>query len=185
MPQPLATGFLSRFWFGVAFGVLNGFVVFRWALFQPDEAAFEGITVGILLAGSLTLVRLRRHVPALALALSYAAFRLAFAPSGRLSAALAGLLIGLGVFLVAVIYDELARYGLRFGKFLIVGPLLGGVFLAVAPISQFDNMTLFNAAYPLVFQTALGIIIGEGVGMGVEVAELISWLVERRTRGTG
>ena len=185
MPQPLATGFLSRFWFGVAFGVLNGFVVFRWALFQPDQASFEGITVGVLLAGSLTLVRLRRHGPALALALAYGAFRLAFAPYGRLSAGLAGLLIGLGVFLVAVVYDELARNGLRFGKFLIVGPLLGGVFLAVAPISQFDSMTLFNAVSPLIFQAALGIIIGEGVGLGVEVAELFSWLVERRSRRTG
>jgi len=185
VPQPLATGFLSRFWFGVAFGVLNGFVVFRWSLFQPDQASFECITVGVLLAGSLSLVRMRRHGQALALALAYGAFRLSFAPTGRFLAGLAGLLIGLGVFLVAVIYDELARTGLRFGKFLIVGPLLGGAFLAVAPISQFDHLTLFNAIYPLIFQGALGIVIGEGVGFGVEIAELASWIVERRAHRSG
>jgi hypothetical protein len=185
VPQPLATGFLSRFWFGLAFGVLNGFVVFRWSVFRPDEDAFECLVAGALLAGAVSLVRLRRHSQALALGLVYGAFRLAFAPDGRLSAGLAGLLIGLGAFLVAVVYDDLARYGLRFGKFLIVGPLLGGAFLAVAPLSQLDQLTVYNAVHPLLYQGALGIVVGEGVGLGVELVELLSWFVERRARRTG
>lgn len=162
--------------------MLNGFVVFRRNIFRPDQPAFDCLTVGALLAGMLTLIRLSRHGQALALVAVYGAFR-SLAPYGRWTHAISGLLLGLGVFLAAVIYDELAKYGLRFGKFLIVGPLVGGAYLAVAPITELRDMTVFNAVYLLLFQLALGIVIGEGVGLGVELVELLSGRATRRSSG--
>ena len=44
-------------------------------------------------------------------------------------------------------------------------------------------MTVFNAVYLLLFQLALGIVIGEGVGLGVELAELFCRQGNRRPSG--
>ena len=185
MPQRIATGFLARFWSGTTLGALNGFIVFRWNIFRPDQSAFDCLVGGAVMAGILSVVRLSAHGHAIALALTYGAFRMVQSPGARWSAGISGLLLGLGGFLVAVIYDELARYGLRFGKFLIVGPLLGGIYLAVAPISELGNMTMFNAVHPLILQLALGIVIGEGVALGVELAELVFHFTSRRSESGG
>lgn len=168
---------------GAAFGLLNGFLIFRWGIFQPGQPAFDCVTVGTMLAAMLMLVRASLRASAAALAISYGVLSLFFALYDRWIAGISGLLLALGVLLVAVIYDELARYGLRFGKFLIVGPLLGGVYLALAPVTELRDMTMFNAVRPMLFQLALGVVIGEGVGLGVELAELLPWATARRASG--
>jgi len=162
---------MARFWSGIAGGVLVGLAVFRGYVFRPDHPAFECVTVGALVAGVLTLVRQSHRGQALALVLAYTGLRFAFTPVVRLSAAVSGLLLGLGVLVVGLIFDLLARGGWRFGKFLLVGPLVGGVFLALAPITEMQELNVLNAANLMMFRLALGMLIGEGVALGVELAE--------------
>ena len=173
MSPSLVSGLLFRFWLGAAGGLVLGYLAFQQSIFRPDHPAFACVTVGMLTAGMLALVRLGLNAQALALALAYGAFLSSMSPATRWVSGAAGLLLGLGVFVVAVIFDELARIGFRFGKFLVVGPLLGGVFLAVAPLAEFHDLLLFDAVRPLLIQLLLGIIIGDGVGLGVELAELL------------
>ncbi len=73
---------------------------------------------------------------------------------------------------MALIYHLLARGGWRFGKFLLVGPLVGGVYLALAPLSELGEMNVFNAARLMTLRLALGTLIGAGVSIAVELAEL-------------
>ena len=164
-------------------GVLLGLAVFRGRVFWPGHPAFEFITVGALVAAILTLVRQSREAQAFAVVLAFSGIRFAFSPGTRFGAAVSGLLLGLGLYLVALIYDLLARAGWRFGKFLLIGPLVGGVFLAAAPISEADRMNVMNAASVLMFRLALGLLIGEGVAAGVELAELPLGARRWKTRG--
>lgn len=170
---------MARFWSGIAGGVLVGIAVFRGFVFQPGHPAFECLTVGALVAGVLTLVRQPRRGQAFLLVLAYTGIRFAFTPVVRLSAAVAGLSLGLGLFVVGLIFDQLARGGWRFGKFLLVGPLVGGVFLALAPITEMQELNVLNAANLMMFRLALGMLIGEGVALGVELAE---WWLGRSAR---
>jgi hypothetical protein len=112
---------------------------------------------------------------ALVLALAYGALQAGIATEIRWAAGLAGALFGLGMLVVAEIYDELARSGFRFGKFLVVGPLLGGVALAVAPIGHYEDLIVFDSLRPLLLQLFMGVVVGDGVGLGIELAELIPW----------
>jgi hypothetical protein len=170
------TEVISRFLAGLAGGLVIGLAVFRGHVFQPGNPAFECLTIGALLAGILALARQSRRGQALALALSFAGLRFVLSPVVQLSDALSGLLLGLGLWVVALIFDLLARGGWRFGKFLLVGPLAGGVFLALAPITELQQLNVLNASSVLMFRLALGMLIGEGVALGVELADLsLAW----------
>ena len=165
----------------MAGGVLLGSVIFGQAVFRPDHPAFECVTVGALAAGMLTLVRSAHRSQAVALALVYSGLRIALAPMLHWSSAVSGMLLVLGILGVAQLYDLLARSGLRFGKFFIVGPLVGGVYLALAPITELESMNVLNAGSLLMLRLGLGILIGEGVALGVELAELAGWKLRPRT----
>jgi hypothetical protein len=178
----LVTEATARFGAGLAGGVLIGLAVFRGAVFRPEHPAFECVTVGALAAGILALVRQARPGQAFALVVAFCGLRFALTPVVRLGAAVTGLLLGLGLFVVALIFDQLARDGWRFGKFLLVGPLVGGVFLALAPITELDEMNVLNAATLIMFRLALGMLIGEGVALGVELAD---WPLARAARAHG
>jgi hypothetical protein len=163
---------MARFSAGIAGGVAVGLGVFRGAALDPRHPAFECLSVGALVSGMLTVARLGHRGQALVLALAFAGVRCAMTPGGRLQAAVAGLGLGLGLTLVALVFEGLARAGWRFGKFLIVGPLVGGVFLALAPLTEAAAMNVYNAGGLLLLRLALGVLIGEGVALGVELAEL-------------
>jgi hypothetical protein len=170
---------MLRFWLGFGASVLVGFAVFRGQVFHPQHPAFECVTIGALTAGILTLVRLSFPGPAFALLLAFGGLRFALTPVVRVGSAVEGLVLGLGLFVVALIFDLLARGGWRFGKFLLVGPLVGGVFLALAPLTELQEMHVLNAARLMLFRLALGMLIGESVALGIELAELLRATTER------
>ena len=94
-------------------------------------------------------------------------------PEGWLPASLSllrtGILAG-GVLLVAILYDLLAQEGYRFGKFLAVGPLLAGVYLAATAVAA---ATIAGpATRSLWLNLLLGVVIGDAVGLGLEISEL-------------
>ena len=82
--------------------------------------------------------------------------------------------------MVALIFDRLAERNYRFGKFLLVGPLLGGVYLAATPVAGLGAHGPQAVLRSLLLNTLLGIVIGDGVGLGVELADLLPGL-RRRT----
>ena len=51
--------------------------------------------------------------------------------------------------------------------------LLGGVLLAIGPIVGYHDLIAFDAVRPLLLQTFLGVVVGDGVGLGIELGELI------------
>lgn len=164
---------LVRFWLGTVGALAGGYAAFRGALFQPDHPAFDSLAVGMLAAGVITLVRLSLRGQAVLLAVAYGVLQLGVTDHRRWAAGLGGVLLGLGLIVVGEIYHELALHGFRFGKFLLVGPLLGGLLLALAPIVEFDSLIAFDAVRPLLLQLFVGVVVGDGLGLGLELAELI------------
>lgn len=167
---------LARFWLGTFTGVAGGLLVFGRAAVDPTQTAFYCVSVGTVFAGVLALVRCLRVGQAIALVLFFSVMQRMIA--GWFAAATA-VVIGIGAVLVAVIFDMLARKGIHFGKFLIAGPLLGGVFLAAAPIAEFNTLTSTDAVRTLLFYGYIGVLIGDGVGLGVEVADLAARAIDR------
>jgi hypothetical protein len=169
----LLLGILARFWLGAAGAVAAGWLAFRDALFEPGGLQFQGLTIGALAAGVVTLVRVRHPGTAMAVATAYAVLTGALAPVPGLRTGIAALLVGGGIVLSALVFHEVSRAGFRFGKFLVLGSLVGGVCVAVAPVAEFSGLALTHAAGRVVAWGVLGIVVGNGVGVGIEIAELL------------
>jgi hypothetical protein len=166
------TPILLRFWLGALGGFGAGLIAFRLSVFDPGHVAFHVLTLGALTAGVLALMRSGAPGQAAALAAAFALFRFGLVERvGWLSAA-SGIVIGVGVLLVAWIFDLLAPR-LRFGKFLILGPLLGGLLLAVTPLMEFQRLMPLASTTALLQYAFLGVVLGDGVGLGVEIADLL------------
>lgn len=165
---------LIRFGAGFAGSVLLGLAVFGGAVFRPAYPAFECVPLGALVAATLALVRTSFRGQAIVLMFGFGGLNLALTADPAWSTVASGILLVPGLFGVALIYDLLSRSGMRFGKFLLVGPLVGGVFLALAPITELDSMNVSNAASVITLRFALGVVIGEGATLGVELAEMFT-----------
>jgi len=164
--------FLVRFLIGLAGALAAGALVFRGQAFAPGGLPFQCVTVGALTAALLALVRVSRHGAALLLVAAFGLARYGFAESLGWLPGSSGFLLAAGIYLVAVIFDLLARGGLALGKFLIVGPLIGGIYLALTPITDFHTLTSDDVTRTLMLRFLVGMILGDGAGLGVELADL-------------
>lgn len=169
---------ILRFWAGTLGGILAGYLAFGIQVFRPGGSPFQSVTVGALMAAILALVRSRRSTEGLAVVIAFALLQLGANWNAGwprfLIATISSLFIAAGIFLIAVVFDHLARHGIRFFKFLVAGPLLGGIYLAVTPLSGWGALTGENALRNLLGNAWLGIVIGDGVGLGVELLELLA-----------
>ena len=172
VPRALAP-VLLRFGLGSGLGLTIGYLVFRAALWDRGAPPFECVTTGALTAGVLALLRSDRLRQAGALAVAFGLLRLGFAQSEGWTFAVAGALQVGGVFLVALIFDLLARRGILFGKFLVLGPLLAGVYLSTTPLAFFFRISGAEMLPTMMRFVFLGLLIGDSVGFGVEVADLL------------
>ncbi len=164
----LAAGTLGAF--------LAGLIAFRQQIFDVSSPAFQCIPMGVLGAAVLALVRTSRPVPAIRLVGAFALLQFGLAwSSGPLSALIMvawSVVVGLGMWLVASIFDQLARLNVRLGKFLIVGPLLGGIYFAATPLASLAGGQGQGLMKALWWNGFLGIVIGDGVAAAVEIVEL-------------
>ena len=172
MARTGAKSFLVRFLIGLAGALAAGAVVFRWQILEPGTLPFQCITVGALTAAMLALVRVSRHGAAWLLVAAYGLAGYGFAGALGWLPGTAGFLLAAGIYLVAVIFDLLARGGLVLGKFLIVGPLIGGLYLALTPVTDFHTLTSDDVMRTLMLRFLVGMILGDGAGLGVELADL-------------
>jgi hypothetical protein len=179
--HPVLRGFLLRFWFGMAGSLMAGLLIFRSTIVMPGYPAFQCITVGALTAAVLSLVRINCHGQAVVVMIAFGLLRLGLIGSRGWLIAISGLLLAAGIYLSSIIFDLLGRRGMVFGKFLILGPLVGGLYLALTPMIEFGALTRNGVMYILMEHVLLGVVIGDGVGLGVEVAELLG-MAQRKSR---
>lgn len=163
---------LVRFGLGLAAGLATGFLVFGASVLNPGSTQFQVVSVGAFCAAVLALMRCGRLGPALVLAVAWGLFKLGLVQSAGWAAAASGIVMGCGVFVSALIFDLIARRGIFFGKFLILGPLLAGVFLAYVPLARFHDLTQAAALQIVMQYVFIGLVVGNGVGLGIEVADL-------------
>lgn len=165
---------------GIAGALGAGALVFRGAVFDPAMPAFLFVTVGVLCAAVLAAVRISWHGLALVFIVVFGLGRYGLTQSGGWLFGLSGFLLGGGIYLVVLVFDLLGRRGLVMGKFLIMGPMLGGLFVALTPMVEFHTLTSNGASRMLMLQALIGVLIGDGVGLGVELVELPSARAARR-----
>jgi hypothetical protein len=182
-PRPSFSTIVWRFLLGVAGGLAAGWFVFGAAVFRTGDRAFHCLSVGALLAGIITLLRASRPGQAVGLALGFGLVQLGLADAFGWTRAMAGVCLTAGALLVAWIFDLLARHGVMIGKFLIAGPLLGGVYLAIAPLAEFHSLAGSRAFDTLAMYCFVGIIVGDGVGLGAEIAELLGLVAGKARAG--
>lgn len=169
-------GVLLRFLAGTAGSILLGMVVFRMQVFQFQSPESQCVRMGALASGVIALFRANRPTWAVIVLGSFGLFQLgstwSLGPSRSLTMVGWSLFIGLGFCIVAVVFDQLARMNLRFGKFLVAGPLVGGIYLAATPLASLAAGRPMAAMDALLTGAFLGIIIGDGAGLGIELVEL-------------
>ena len=170
-------GALLRFVAGCSASLLAGAFLFHARIFEPDSAWFQCLTVGALLAGVLALTRIGRPGQALLLAISYTLVQIGYAWTQgwrrALAETVASAVVAAGAVVVAQIFDLLDRDGYRFGKFALLGPLLAGVFLASATLTLVGLSPADDVFGLLVRQVFVGLVVGDSVGLGVELVELV------------
>jgi len=175
---PSGLSILLRFWVGTAGSIVAGLLAFGLLIFDPSRPTVQCITVGLLVSGVLTTVRLGAYPAALGLVAVFSLVRLGTANTVgwgyAVHSAFAALLLGLGVILIAIVYDALARNGLRFGKFFLVGPLLSLLLVGLAPLAHFHTMDFADPTSTWMFDAYLGLLIGDGAGFGVELVEYLT-----------
>ena len=111
---------------------------------------------------------------ALGVAAACALARLGFVQSEGWAAPLAGASLVAGALVTSVLFDALARYGIRFGKFLVLGPLLAGLYVALTPLAEMRRLDGTEQQVTLLRWAFLGVLIGDSAGLGVEVADLLA-----------
>ncbi len=170
-------GALLRFALGTAASVLAGVALFRWGSFEPALPWFQCVTVGALLAAVLSVVRIQRHAQAASLVTAFVLVHLGYAWSlgwrRAVLECLSAAVVGGGAFVTSLIFDGLAKEGYRFGKFALLGPLVAGVFLSAAAVRLVGADAGEDALGSLVRFAFVGLIVGDAVGIGVELVELI------------
>jgi len=171
---------LLRFWLGLLGAVAGGLIVYRVEIFDPLSPAFKTLTLGSTLAGLLALWRSAARGHAGALAAGYALFSLGFVNAYGWLTAFSGTAVGIGLLATTLIFDALAAR-IPFGKFLFVGPLVGGLLFAVTPMMEFRDLVPLGSLDALVAYGQLGWILGTGVALGVEVSD---WILRPRSEGS-
>lgn len=175
---------------GFAGSVLAGYVTFdvagvggargggfRETIFDPGRLASQCVSVGLIAALVFALVRAGRASACLAVAVAWSALMLgqAIGAGGGVSLVVRpfwALALAAGLFLAALVFDALAGEGFRAGKFLITAPLVAGFYLAAAPAVLADVGSGSGLFRELMMFALIGLVIGNGTGFGVEVAEM-------------
>jgi len=170
------TAVLLRFWLGLIAGTAAGLLAYRNEVFDPLSPAFKILTIGSTFAGLLALWRSAARGHAVALAAGYALFCLGFVNAYGWLSALSGSAIAAGLVAITIIFDRLAGR-IPLGKFILIGPLVGGLLFAVTPMMEFRHLVPLGTLDAMTGYGRLGLILGGGVAFGVEVSD---WVLRPR-----
>lgn len=181
-------GAALRFGVGALLSVLVGLALFRLDTFEPGEPWFQCVTGGALLAGLLTLVRISRAPQAVSLTLAFILVHVGYAWTLGVGRAIVETLwsiaLGGGLLVSALVFHNLAEKGYRFGKFALLGPLVAGVYLA-STLLILLRPELGDPMATLVRHVFVGLVIGDAVGLGIELVELFPSFATETSRFAG
>ncbi len=167
---------LVMFTAAMAGAVAGGWVAFRSGIFQPELQSFQVFTTGALMAGILTLTRIGRAAAAVVLGVGWILYQFGGVMNDgffrMVSHTIWSVTLVTGIFIITLIWEFLAQRGFRLGKALLVGPLLGGVYVAAVPVTLLHGVSSSGALRSMLLTLFLGIVIGDGVGIGVEIVEV-------------
>jgi hypothetical protein len=171
---------------GAAGAALAGALAFGKAVAVPGHPPFQAINAGLLVAGVIASVRASKPGAGLALVSGWTALHLGATLEAGWPAVVASpfacLGMGFAAFLAAAVFDDLARRGYVFGKFLIAGPMLAGFWIALTPSFLLGRDSHERLLAEILRNAFLGLVIGDGAGFGVEAAE---WSLARLRRTAG
>lgn len=178
-------GLLARFWAGVAAAFVLGLIAFRGLMFDPRLPYSQVVSIGALLAALLALRRGGAPGAAAVVAAGFAVWQgwtATAAGSPRAFGQVAFFVVlSAGCLAVAFLFHELHERGFRLGKFLLTGPALAGVYFAATPALTLGVGDV-DVLRDLLANLFLGIVIGDGVGLGVELTDLAIDAREARRR---
>jgi len=183
-----AAAFAARF--AAAFAAVICTMALLWRILPGDlPSPTSFLAAGALASGMFAFVRGGQIVQAAALGAGAVSFHLAGlwyqGPVRALAAAAGNLVEAGGIAAAAVVFHLLAERGVRLGKALLTGPMVGLAFAAAAPAGQVGFPSGDGALRPLVVGGVIGLIVGEAVSLGLEVGEAgARWLATwgRRAR---
>jgi hypothetical protein len=176
--------------FGLAGSALAGFLAFdvagvagvqpgglRGFMLDPTRPAFQCLSVGLVAALILALVRTGRASTCLAIAVSWSALVLGQSIGsgggiGLIARPFWALAMAAGLFLAALLFDALAREGHRIGKFLVTAPFVSGFYVAAAP-AVLAGGSATDVGREILMFALLGLLVGNGTALGVEAAEFL------------
>ena len=168
---------LVRFWVGMAGGVGLGLIAFRSAIFDARLPYSQVVTVGSMLAAVLALRRGGSTGAATFVAVGFTGWQFwSVLPQPwdrRVSHVLFAAVLAAGTLLLAALYQVLHERGVRVGKFLVLGPALAGVYLAATPALTLWSVSTASVTRDLIGNMFLGVVIGDGIGFGIEMIDLI------------
>lgn len=148
----------------------------RISVLDPGRPGFQCITTGLLFAAILAFVRVGKPAVCLLLGVAAAAMQVGvFLSSGFprvVTRPLWMAIVAATLILAALVYDALAKSGHRFGKFLVVGPIVAGVYFFATPLLLLGGSAREPYLAELLLNGLLGLILGDGAALGVELAEL-------------
>jgi len=176
---------LAMFAAAMAGSLAGGWVAFRAGIFRPELPSFQVFTIGALMAGILTLTRIGRVSAAAVLGVGWILYQFGEVMDDGLfrivSHTIWSVTMVTGIFIITLIWEFLARRGFRLGKALLAGPLLGGVYVAAIPVTLLEGVSSGSALRSMLLTLFLGIVIGDGVGIGVEIVEVGGNLKQQST----
>lgn len=183
-----AAAFAARF--AAGFAAVLCFTGVLWAFLPASLSSPRScLASGALAAGMFAFVRGRQPVQALALGAAAVSFHMAAlwhqGALRALTATAANLVETGGIATAALVFHLLAERGVRFGKFLLSGPMVAIAFAAAGPASMLGAPTGDAPLRPLLEGGLIGLIVGDAVGVGLETGELGAALVRGRTKGEG
>lgn len=173
---PALPQLLVRTAIGAACSIALGYLVYGTDALDSQLPHFQVVTVGILMAAVVALWEGGAPRTSVLLVAAFAAQQV-WTTVGQgwnktLALGLWCVIVGLGLVHIGLIWTLLDRRGLRFGKGLIAGPLLAGVFFAATPAAALAAVSPAHAIRTLVGNLLLGVVIGDGVGLGIEIVDL-------------
>ncbi len=156
-----------------------GWFLFHGRMLTPERLEFQVITIGLLAAWIVSLVRVERVGWGVMTVVAFTVYQWAsYSPIDTKRAIVqtaAAFFVATGLLLAGIVFDRLGKMGLPVGKFLVLGPLVGGMLLAVTPLTTLVNFGIPDIPRLLIENLFLGMVIGNGVGIGIELVEQIAF----------
>lgn len=156
-----------------------GWFLFHGRMFAPERMEFQVITIGLLTAWIVSLVRAQRVGWGAMSVVAFTVYQWAsYSPIDTKRAivqTVAAFFVATGLLLAGIVFDRLGKMGLPVGKFLILGPMVGIMMLAVTPLATLVNVGVPDIPRLLIENLFLGMVIGNGVGIGIELVEQVAF----------